>query len=91
MHTQDAAAQSARSAPDTQPPGPDEQPAPPARSRGAALVGWVVTIALNVVAPIVTYNALHDHGWSEFSALLVSGCLAGARQRRSLRVAPPSR
>ncbi|MDT0542923.1 MULTISPECIES: VC0807 family protein [Streptomyces] len=73
MHTQNTAAQSDRSTPDTQPPGPDEQPTPPARSRGAALVGWVVTIALNVVAPIVTYNALHDHGWSEFSALLVSG------------------
>ncbi|MFD9818817.1 VC0807 family protein [Streptomyces violascens] len=43
---------------------------PPARSGGAAALGWILTIALNVVAPIITYNALHDHGWSEFAALL---------------------
>ncbi|MBT2404319.1 MULTISPECIES: VC0807 family protein [unclassified Streptomyces] len=49
------------------------QPAPPARSGGAAALGWILTIGLNVVAPIVTYNQLHDHGWSEFGALLVSG------------------
>lgn len=48
------------------------QPAPPARSGGAAALGWILTIGLNVVAPIITYNQLHDHGWSEFSALLVS-------------------
>ncbi|KOU30647.1 membrane protein [Streptomyces sp. WM6372] len=48
------------------------QPAPPARSGGAAAIGWILTIGLNVVAPILTYNQLHDHGWSEFSALLVS-------------------
>ncbi|KUL44064.1 hypothetical protein ADL12_05820 [Streptomyces regalis] len=46
---------------------------PPARSKSAAVGGWVVTIALNVVAPIITYNALRDHGWSEFAALLASG------------------
>jgi hypothetical protein len=50
-----------------------ERPAPPARSRGAALGGWILTLAFNVVAPILTYNALRDHGWSEFSALLLSG------------------
>ncbi|MEV6582344.1 VC0807 family protein [Streptomyces sp. NPDC051582] len=49
------------------------QPKPPARSGGAAAVGWILTISLNVVAPIITYNQLHDHGWSDFSALLISG------------------
>ncbi|MGZ9930868.1 VC0807 family protein [Streptomyces sp. NC-S4] len=49
------------------------QPAPPERSGGAAAIGWILTIGLNVVAPIITYNMLtEDHGWSEFSALLVS-------------------
>ncbi|MEU6892071.1 VC0807 family protein [Streptomyces sp. NPDC046557] len=48
------------------------RPAPPARSAGAAAFGWILTIGLNVVAPIITYNQLHDHGWSEFGALLVS-------------------
>ncbi|MER6776375.1 MULTISPECIES: VC0807 family protein [unclassified Streptomyces] len=34
----------------------------------------ILTIALNVVAPIITYNTLvDDHGWSEASALLASG------------------
>ncbi|GAA0282548.1 hypothetical protein GCM10010302_20530 [Streptomyces polychromogenes] len=50
------------------------QPSPPARSGGAAAIGLALTIALSVVAPIVTYNTLvDDHGWSEASALLVSG------------------
>ncbi|MCX5198114.1 hypothetical protein OOK31_30195 [Streptomyces sp. NBC_00249] len=50
------------------------RPAPPARSGAATALGWILTIGLNVVAPIVTYNTLTgDHGWSEFSALLVSG------------------
>ncbi|MEV0415418.1 VC0807 family protein [Streptomyces sp. NPDC050448] len=50
------------------------QPGPPARSGGAAAIGLILTIALNVVAPIVTYNTLvDDHGWSEASALLASG------------------
>ncbi|WP_308019684.1 VC0807 family protein [Streptomyces sp. SP2-10] len=48
----------------------DERPAPPARSGGAAMLGWVLTISLNVAAPILTYNALRDQGWSEFAALL---------------------
>ncbi|MFJ5777133.1 VC0807 family protein [Streptomyces sp. NPDC093094] len=56
-----------------EPTGGADRPAPPARSRGAALSGWIITIALNVVAPIITYNLLRDHGWSEFAALLVSG------------------
>ncbi|MFB6514517.1 VC0807 family protein [Streptomyces virginiae] len=51
----------------------DAQPAPPKRSGAATALGWILTIGLNVVAPIITYNVLtEDHGWSEFSALLVS-------------------
>ncbi|HEY9370724.1 VC0807 family protein, partial [Streptomyces sp.] len=50
----------------------EERPAPPARSRGAAAAGWVLTLALNIAAPIVTYNILRDHGWSEFAAFLAS-------------------
>ncbi|MEU7602795.1 VC0807 family protein [Streptomyces sp. NPDC041003] len=49
------------------------RPAPPARSGAATAIGWILTIGLNVVAPILTYNTLvDDHGWSEFSALLLS-------------------
>ncbi|MGW6985014.1 VC0807 family protein [Streptomyces sp. NPDC054932] len=51
----------------------DAHPAPPKRSGGAAALGWILTIGLNVVAPIITYNVLtEDHAWSEFSALLIS-------------------
>ncbi|MGW2585156.1 VC0807 family protein [Streptomyces virginiae] len=51
----------------------DARPAPPKRSGAATALGWILTIGLNVVAPIITYNVLtEDHGWSEFSALLVS-------------------
>ncbi|MFJ2594533.1 VC0807 family protein [Streptomyces erythrochromogenes] len=50
----------------------DRTPAPPARKGGAAALGWILTIGLNVVAPIITYNQLRDHGWSEFAALLLS-------------------
>ncbi|MEU2389836.1 VC0807 family protein [Streptomyces sp. NPDC007369] len=49
------------------------RPEPPARSRGATALGWTVTICLNLVAPIITYHQLRDHGWSEFGALLASG------------------
>ncbi|OKK19467.1 hypothetical protein AMK16_15300 [Streptomyces sp. CB00455] len=50
------------------------RPAPPARSGAATALGWILTIGLNVVAPVITYNMLtDDHGWSEFSALLLSG------------------
>ncbi|MFI8965778.1 VC0807 family protein [Streptomyces sp. NPDC053493] len=52
---------------------PHAQPAAPARSGAAVAIGWLLTIGLNVVAPILTYGALEDRGWSEFSALLVSG------------------
>ncbi|MFE1910027.1 VC0807 family protein [Streptomyces anandii] len=51
----------------------DERPGPPRRSRGNAIGGWVLTIVLNVVAPILTYSALRGQGWSEFTALLASG------------------
>ncbi|WP_432135794.1 MULTISPECIES: VC0807 family protein [unclassified Streptomyces] len=57
----------------TRPARSDERPAPPARSGGAAAAGWILTVALNVVAPILTYNMLRDHGWSEFAALLAGG------------------
>ncbi|WP_244304070.1 VC0807 family protein [Streptomyces lydicus] len=50
-----------------------ERPAPPARSGRAAALGWLLTLALNVAAPILTYNALRDHGWSEVAALLAGG------------------
>ncbi|KOG52623.1 membrane protein [Streptomyces virginiae] len=51
----------------------DARPAPPKRSGAATALGWILTIGLNVVAPIITYNVLTgDHDWSEFSALLVS-------------------
>ncbi|MFJ9340655.1 VC0807 family protein [Streptomyces sp. NPDC101733] len=40
----------------------------------ATAIGWILTIGLNVVAPILTFNTLtQDHGWSDFSALLLSG------------------
>ncbi|MFH9722033.1 VC0807 family protein [Streptomyces sp. NPDC017254] len=48
-----------------------ESAKPSARSGAASAIGWVLTIGLNVVAPILTYNTLtEDHGWSEFAALL---------------------
>ncbi|WP_342777136.1 MULTISPECIES: VC0807 family protein [Streptomyces] len=53
-------------------PSQAERPTPPARSGGAAATGWILTIALNVVAPIITYHQLQDHGWSEAGSLLVS-------------------
>ncbi|WP_411105412.1 VC0807 family protein [Streptomyces sp. cmx-4-9] len=50
-----------------------DRPAPPARSGTSTALGWILTIGLNVVAPVITYNTLTDgHGWSEFSALLLS-------------------
>ncbi|MET9605434.1 VC0807 family protein [Streptomyces sp. NPDC006512] len=49
------------------------RPAAPARSGAATALGWILTILLNVVAPILTYNILTgDRGWSQFSALLLS-------------------
>ncbi|MFI0151899.1 VC0807 family protein [Streptomyces lydicus] len=65
--------QGARSASDAGAARPEERPEPPAWSGGAAALGWILTIALNVVAPIITYNTLRDHGWSEVAALLAGG------------------
>ncbi|MEV0979256.1 VC0807 family protein [Streptomyces sp. NPDC049915] len=74
MTAQDATtAPGTPTAPDSPAPPAGDRPAPPARSRAAALGGWALTIGLNVAAPILTYNALRDHGWSEFAALLASG------------------
>ncbi|MGW8362301.1 VC0807 family protein [Streptomyces wedmorensis] len=61
------------SAPAEPPTEATAPPGPPARSGAASALGWILTIGLNVVAPILTYNILtEDHGWSEFSALLLS-------------------
>ncbi|MFI1974890.1 VC0807 family protein [Streptomyces wedmorensis] len=61
------------SAPARPPAEATAPPEPPARSGAASALGWILTIGLNVVAPILTYNILtEDHGWSEFSALLLS-------------------
>ncbi|WMX48226.1 VC0807 family protein [Streptomyces roseicoloratus] len=49
------------------------QPSPPARSGAATAIGWALTVSFTIVAPILTYGALTDRGWSEFGALLVSG------------------
>ncbi|MFE3214356.1 VC0807 family protein [Streptomyces antimycoticus] len=72
MLTQDTTTQSASSAPEPPAPPISDRPAAPARSKSAAILGWVVTLTLNVAAPILTYNVLRDHGWSEFAALLLS-------------------
>ncbi|WP_223865481.1 VC0807 family protein [Streptomyces sp. 5-10] len=72
MLTQDSTTQGASSASDTGAPPTGERPKALARSKRAAILGWVVTLSLNVVAPIITYNALRDHGFSEFAALLIS-------------------
>ncbi|WAP59584.1 VC0807 family protein [Streptomyces sp. S465] len=64
--------QGAERAPETAAAQTGERPAAPARSKGAAILSWAITLSLNVVAPIMTYHALRDHGWSEFAALLTS-------------------
>ncbi|MEU6933155.1 VC0807 family protein [Streptomyces sp. NPDC046385] len=51
----------------------EARPAAPARSGAATAIGWTLTIGLNVVAPVLTFGALQDRGWSDFAALLVSG------------------
>ncbi|GGU74194.1 hypothetical protein GCM10010260_02530 [Streptomyces filipinensis] len=70
MSAQDA--MGASSVPDARAAQVEERPQLPARSQGNAMAGWILTIALNVAAPILTYNALRDQGWSEFAALLAS-------------------
>ncbi|MFE1381510.1 VC0807 family protein [Streptomyces sp. NPDC058740] len=52
---------------------PQPRPGPPARSGAATAIGWTLTLGLNIIAPILTYGALTDRGWSEFTALLLSG------------------
>ncbi|GHC67973.1 VC0807 family protein [Streptomyces cinnamoneus] len=48
--------------------------APPSKGvNKATVLGWAVSIVFNVVLPMVTYQQLRDAGWSEFTALLVSG------------------
>lgn len=39
----------------------------------AAALGWLTTIVLNVVLPIVTYSVLTDHGVGQVPALLLGG------------------
>ncbi|MFD5466044.1 VC0807 family protein [Kitasatospora sp. NPDC127059] len=48
-------------------------PTAPARKGKAAAFGWLISIAFNVVAPIMIYNQLHDHGYSDSTAILLSG------------------
>ncbi|MFF7637254.1 VC0807 family protein [Kitasatospora sp. NPDC008050] len=48
-------------------------PPAPARKRKAAAIGWLLSIGLNVVAPILIYNQAHAHGASDFTAILLSG------------------
>lgn len=43
------------------------------RSGTSSALGWALTITFNIVLPVLTYGRLTDAGWSEFSALLVSG------------------
>ncbi|MEV6975006.1 VC0807 family protein [Kitasatospora sp. NPDC093806] len=44
------------------------------KERGGAnnALGWALTIGLNIIAPIITYNQLTEHGYAEFTALLIS-------------------
>ncbi|MGX7760434.1 VC0807 family protein [Streptomyces angustmyceticus] len=74
MPTRDSTpTQNAPATPETHTAPVLERPTPPARSKGAAALGWLLTIGLNIVAPILTYHVLRDHGWSESAALLAGG------------------
>ncbi|MFF4405842.1 VC0807 family protein [Streptomyces sp. NPDC001262] len=44
----------------------------PARKGRTAAIGWALTIAFNIVAPIMTYNQLTSAGYGEVTALLAS-------------------
>ncbi|MFJ9769652.1 VC0807 family protein [Kitasatospora sp. NPDC101157] len=48
-------------------------PNAPDRKGKAAALGWLISIAFNVVAPIMIYNQLRDHGYGESTAILLSG------------------
>ncbi|WP_035847139.1 VC0807 family protein [Kitasatospora azatica] len=47
-------------------------PSAPARKGKAAALGWLLSIGLNIVAPILIYNHFHGHT-SEYLAILLSG------------------
>ncbi len=49
------------------------QASTPARARATAALSWTLTIACNVLAPVLTYNQLTSSGWSASSALIVCG------------------
>ncbi|MGF1429923.1 VC0807 family protein [Kitasatospora sp. LaBMicrA B282] len=48
-------------------------PPAPARKRKAAALGWVLSLSLNVMAPILIYNQLKSHGATDFQAVLAGG------------------
>ncbi|MCX4747810.1 hypothetical protein OG455_20195 [Kitasatospora sp. NBC_01287] len=48
-------------------------PPAPARKGSAAALGWVLSIGLNIVAPILIYNQLKAHGATDFQAVLAGG------------------
>ncbi|MFE0463030.1 VC0807 family protein [Kitasatospora sp. NPDC058965] len=48
-------------------------PPAPARKGSAAALGWLVSIAFNVAAPIIIYNQARSQGASDFVAILLSG------------------
>ncbi|MEV4438794.1 VC0807 family protein [Streptomyces sp. NPDC049577] len=53
---------------------PSSAPAAPSGRAGRTRVlSWIVSIVLNVVMPVVTYNQLTGAGWGDFTALVVSG------------------
>lgn len=45
----------------------------PQGGRASVALGWLTTIVLNVVLPIVTYDVLVDHGVGQVPALLLGG------------------
>ncbi|MFJ3233590.1 VC0807 family protein [Streptomyces sp. NPDC086787] len=51
----------------------DQTSHPPARKGSAAVLGWLLSIGLNVIAPILIYNQLQAHGYSDFTSVLLSG------------------
>ncbi|PYC76877.1 hypothetical protein C7C46_21020 [Streptomyces tateyamensis] len=48
-------------------------PPAPARKGRAAALGWLISIAFNVVAPILIYNQARSQGAGDFTAILLSG------------------
>ncbi|WP_441251073.1 VC0807 family protein [Kitasatospora sp. McL0602] len=44
----------------------------PARKGSSTALGWALTVGCNMIAPVVTYGQLTDHGYGEFTALLAS-------------------